>query len=411
MLPRLIRLCTLFVVLLYSCCITAGAQSSAPPFTRQEVSIGYGISGHNVQGKADPLLPQMNSYGYGPVFHYDLNLSPRLSVEASTAGNGGPTYGGASDGGNEVLFAAGLKATVHRGAWEFFGTVKPGLASFANGVGTYNTDGSIHWYRYTHFALETGVGIQRNLNNRTFLRLDLSAATMAEFDQRLNTQYYQGVVVLYQQSLANVASLPMVSLSIGRRIGPWHTATERRESAPHGSGGAFFPLYARPNLLEQQMQFQPGIGGWVSAAVAPHLDLEAVGANFRRDDHTGDVQDGGRQAFVFGGLKSGFRTDRIGLFAKARFGGVHFSRTYAGDSFATVSDYISNPGHGLWQPALDLGAVVEVYPVRHLVLRSELGPTFIYYRASTLSLQGKTYQYNAEHEASMMLLFGVGLRF
>ncbi len=356
-------------------------------------------------------MPQMDSYGYGPIFHYDLNLSPRLSLETSAAGSGGPTHGGATDGGNEILFTAGLKATVHRGAWEFFGTVEPGIASFSNGLGTYNTDGSIHWYRYTHFALETGVGIQRNLTDRTFLRLDLSAATMAEFDQRLYTQYYQGVVVLYQQTLGNVASLPMASLSVGRRIGRLRTATDSRESAPHVSGGAFFSLYARPNLLQQQMQFQPGIGGWVSTAVAPHLDLEAVGANFRRDDHTGNDQDGGRQAFVFGGLKSGFRTDRVGLFAKARFGGVHFSRTYAGDSFATVDDYLSNPGHGLWQPALDLGAVVEVYPVRHLVLRSELGPTFVFYRATTLTLLGQTYPDNAEHEASMMLLFGAGLRF
>ncbi len=146
--------------------------------------------------------------------------------------------------------------------------------------------------------------------------------------------------------------------------------------------------------------------------MAPHLDLEAAGVRLPHDDFTRDYQDGGQQTLALGGIKTGFRRDRLGLFLKVRSGAIRFSHTFAGSSYATLDEYLDDfEGHPTWQPVLDLGGVVEVYPVRHLVLRAEAGPTEIFYRATTFGLAGQSYPIDGAHASSLLLLFGGGLRF
>lgn len=80
--------------------------------------------------------------------------------------------------------------------------------------------------------------------------------------------------------------------------------------------------------------------------------------------------------FLFG-LKAGVRSDRFGLFAKARPGYVRsvLIDETTGNPSASLNTLFRTTS-GL---AFDLGGVLEIYPSRHTMLRLDVGDTIIRY--------------------------------
>ena len=66
---------------------------------------------------------------------------------------------------------------------------------------------------------------------------------------------------------------------------------------------------------------------------------------------------------ALGGIKSGLRQDRFGVFGKARAGMWWFNSNYV---------------------AIDIGGVVEYYPSRHTTIRIDAGDTILFYGGTAL---------------------------
>jgi hypothetical protein len=118
-----------------------------------------------------------------------------------------------------------------------------------------------------------------------------------------------------------------------------------------------------------------GFGGRIGFNAHRNVAFEAEGNWFPQESSTV----GGRMTQFLAGLKVGGRGERAGFFLKARPGFVNFS--YDDDSCATGA----TPGNLCLVKrnhfALDLGAVLELYPSKRSFVRFDLGDTMIrYYR-------------------------------
>jgi hypothetical protein len=94
--------------------------------------------------------------------------------------------------------------------------------------------------------------------------------------------------------------------------------------------------------------------------------------------------DGGRTTQAFVGLKAGKRMDKVGIFFKLRPGFITNSNVFKSQNLA-----VSDPSRGgqpleifgrRFDPLLDTGAVFEIYPSKHWVLRYDVSDTLIFYR-------------------------------
>ena len=98
----------------------------------------------------------------------------------------------------------------------------------------------------------------------------------------------------------------------------------------------------------------------------PHEDSVRIG--------TIDVPLWGSKTLAVFGVKAGGRTNRIGVFGKARPGIIHFGFV-PGFVCALAISTCPQPKHNAF--ALDLGGVFEYYPSRRTVIRFDAGDTII----------------------------------
>lgn len=119
-----------------------------------------------------------------------------------------------------------------------------------------------------------------------------------------------------------------------------------------------------------------GVGGRVGWEAWPLVTLEAEANVFPQD--TGAV---GPLVQALGGVKLGGRNRSFGLFAKLRPGVVRFDRDFIQPGTACIA-VVPTPRECLatrTNLALDFGSVVELYPTPRLIVRVDLGTTYIWY--------------------------------
>jgi hypothetical protein len=127
-----------------------------------------------------------------------------------------------------------------------------------------------------------------------------------------------------------------------------------------------------------------GLGGRGVLNINSVLSLEAEG-NFFLKDAAPSFQSGGRIVEGLFGAKLGYRGDRVGVFGKVRPGVISFSKVIQNITFDPANPLAFSIQTGrLTRPALDLGAVIEVYPAEHWAWRSDLGDTMIFYDSTSL---------------------------
>jgi hypothetical protein len=127
-----------------------------------------------------------------------------------------------------------------------------------------------------------------------------------------------------------------------------------------------------------------GVAGCAVFNINSVLSLEVEG-NFFLKDSAPNFHSGGRAVEGLFGAKAGYRTDRVGVFGKVRPGLISFSNVIQGINFNPANPLAFSFQTGrLTQPALDVGAVIEVYPAKHWAWRSDLGDTIIFYDSLTL---------------------------
>ena len=118
----------------------------------------------------------------------------------------------------------------------------------------------------------------------------------------------------------------------------------------------------------------------------PNEDSERIG--------TISVPLWGSKTLTVAGVKAGTRTDRWGIFGKARPGVIHFSSVPA---FLFIACPCLQPAKTNF--AFDVGGVFEYYPSRKVVVRFDAGDTIIYHK--------RIFRTAHQFQASA----GVGLRF
>src|SRR5438270_2382096 len=127
-----------------------------------------------------------------------------------------------------------------------------------------------------------------------------------------------------------------------------------------------------------------GVGARAVFNLNSFFSLEGEG-NFFLNNASPKGFSGGRAVEGLFGPKIGLRTDSVGIFAKVRPGVISFSNTIQGITLnPTLPFPISIQTRRLTEPALDLGTVIEFYPARHWVWRSDIGDTMIFYRSASL---------------------------
>jgi hypothetical protein len=122
-----------------------------------------------------------------------------------------------------------------------------------------------------------------------------------------------------------------------------------------------------------------GIGGRLSYRIHPSLDFDG---DLVLHPNAGVC---GYRLQGFFGVKAGARFGRVGIFAKARPGLLHFAK----DPFGASKEG-STPFEPRWasslEPTLDLGGVLEYHARAGPILRFDLGDTIVRYGRRSVSI-------------------------
>lgn len=256
------------------------------------------------------------------------------------------------------------------------------------------------------FALQHGGVAEYSLAQRTALRVDSAQTLVAEFDQ-------------VTQRVGNFESISegLVAQHFNLRVAVVHSFGTLHEAQPDWKGhsstvdlGVLASQMIKQHTLEFELRADGGIGTWVSWNVNRHFSWDTSAIYFSRDDRTADSQDGGKSVLAVSGVKAGIRSERMGIFAKARSGAIVFSRTEDSESDTPAGPIFTDSKFA--SPALDTGAVLEIYPTRRFVVRMDAGDTTLFYRAHPEMFQGQpSFHVPAQNQATVLMTLGLGWRF
>lgn len=153
-----------------------------------------------------------------------------------------------------------------------------------------------------------------------------------------------------------------------------------------------------------------GIGGRVGYNVNRYVTVEAE-FNYLPEKNLNETDQSRREQF-FAGVKAGKRWERVGVFAKARPGVMHFdelpfhtvcglSATSSGCTRESQTDF-----------ALDAGGVVEYYPTARTILRFDVGDTIVHFdKAGPTAGFGSVVTTPAQTTHNFQASVGFGFRF
>ncbi len=153
-----------------------------------------------------------------------------------------------------------------------------------------------------------------------------------------------------------------------------------------------------------------GVGARFAYNLTDHLAIDAEG-NFFPEAHFGN-DELGQKMQGFAGLKAGGRHKWVGVFAKARPGVMWFGEFPSrGSCSATSFGRACSVSHEK-DFALDLGAVVEFYPSKRVIVRADVGDTIVWYpERFRQTLAPPPTRIDAEVKNNFQLSIGVGWRF
>jgi hypothetical protein len=122
-----------------------------------------------------------------------------------------------------------------------------------------------------------------------------------------------------------------------------------------------------------------GLGGRFGYNFNQNLALDSE-FSFFPEAHLGNRQSGQKtQGFV--GVKAGARTNRVGVFAKARPGVMFIGEVTSGfNCNGTSFGRTCRPSHNNF--ALDAGGVLELYPSSRAIIRLDAGDTIVRIRSA-----------------------------
>jgi hypothetical protein len=150
-------------------------------------------------------------------------------------------------------------------------------------------------------------------------------------------------------------------------------------------GGQFSTLTTNSPFNETK----PGFGGRFTVNLTDNVAVEAQGDFYPTSSTNSSEFTGGRVTSAVFGIKAGKRFDRFGIYAKARPGLVHFSRTLAGfhaaPTLAPTTTFVAD-FRARTEFVTDVGGVLEFYPTRRIMTRFDLGGMIIHFGERTTNI-------------------------
>jgi hypothetical protein len=155
---------------------------------------------------------------------------------------------------------------------------------------------------------------------------------------------------------------------------------------------------------------EPGVGGRLTYNVTDSVGVETELNFFPKKDGATN-QEGGRITEGLFGVRIGKRSEKVGVFGKARPGFVSFGRAILNRDARVTNAFNFQYGR-LTHFAFDLGGVVELYPSRRTVVRFDIGDTIIRYgRQNFIDALGQTAVVEGFTRHNLQFGAGVGFRF
>jgi hypothetical protein len=390
---------------------------AAQEYAKQEVTLGldfqsYGVGTCDLIGNGPECSPGVDHYlsPPAPSVTYTWNLSPSLALEGTVSPTSVFRKTNEYGSGRELLAMGGVKTGWRGRKWGIYGEVLAGVGSFSCGYYIYDPAPYSDCARVTNFALEYGGTVERRINKRWALRLDAGDLMMPEFD-RILTRYSSGLSEYSQESewLQHFNA----RVGVARSFGALRSA--EKEPVPKQAtwdAGVLFSLQPRDMPEYTFMNAYPGVGIWGSWNFSKHFSWDTSVLHTGRNSGWAfaDFQAGGRSLEALTGLKAGIRRDHMGYFAKLRGGTMTFGETDR--QFNEVSPGVFKFDRGMFtNAAMDIGAVLEVYPSRHTIFRCDAGSTTIFYLPKNAIQMGQSYSIPGQHQTGMLMTFGAGFRF
>jgi hypothetical protein len=391
--------------------------ASAQQYSNHEVTVG--VQSQTWGQQTDNGFDHNLQYPT-PSFTYTRNLSSTLAVEGTVEPWTQFFHTNYLESGHETLALGGIKAGWRGKEWGFYGKTQAGIASWSCGTWYYNPQPYSDCSRLTNFTLEYGGVIERRLSKHYSLRFDAAHLLSTEFDETL-ARYPSGLPAMYRAG----GTLQHLDIRLGltRSFGAIHDASgERIPVRAAWDIGAVFALQPRAEPVPGMLNAYPGPGIWASWNFSQHFSWDIVlihsGAGRLGQVNFANTQSGGRALEALTGLKMGLRRDRMGYFGKVRGGTITFGETERQIGF--LPDGSSFIVRGMFtNPVLDVGAVWEVYPSRHSILRFDAGSATIFYQPKDVwqwvpnnGLEvGTKYAVPGETQTGLLLSFGGGFRF
>jgi hypothetical protein len=342
----------------------------------------------------------------------DLGLTRRVEVESRLTwfpANVAQEF--QAQGGRTLQVATGIRGKffVSRRA-SFYGLLLPGLLHFTNAV-TGVTGNSVVTGGSTHFALDTGLGVEFYPTSRWTARGEVSGPLYGAPGGELarSAPSSNGAVLILSEA-ARFVNPWQISAGVGYRLGALREASGEESVAGRWEIGGQVTQTTSTGALavDEAFRHNPALGAFVSYRLAPSVYADAALNAFLRPAPERTPFDGGYVLQGLGGVKLGLRKDRYGFFVKARAGVNSHSGAFTSLDHSLPSITISR----LNAVAIDLGAVFERYVGRRLLVRFDGGDVVSVFRATTITEDGVRIQAQAPSPThSLQMTVGFGWRF
>jgi hypothetical protein len=221
------------------------------------------------------------------------------------------------------------------------------------------------------------------------------------------TRALAAVAALWLFVCAANAQQPPPSFELGAAFGAVHIGGPGRAFFESGfeGGGVLGELPGQ--RIQARNQF--AIGPRLTYNLTPHWALEAEYLVSPWTSINPTNFEGGHYSQFFSGVKGGWRWRRFGIFGKLRPGFASYSGAIRRVSFRPLLHF----GFGtLTEPALDAGAVVEVYASKRFLLRYDLSDTIVRYGSQSFPTEfGGTTTSPAFTQNNFQLSVGFAYRF
>jgi len=262
----------------------------------------------------------------------------------------------------------------------------------------------------THFALDTGIGVEMYASPRWTVRGEITGPLYAVPGDGPTTIQPN---VPYLSNPAQMVNPWQVTGAVGYRVGPLREPANEKAVAGQWEAGGQVTRLSEPDD-NWSIHHRLAVGGFLLSRLAPATYIDAAVNVFPQDIHVHTQWTGGSLLQALAGVAVGLRKDNYGVFVKTRVGVYSYSQVFVSQSVADLQTFSGfKPTDARRNTTvLDTGGIFERYFRGHWLVRFDAGDTISFYRAATFTTNGVAERVSPPpHSHSLQLTTAAGWRF